>query len=63
MMEGGGTLIDAGDERWMGPGHCAVYFSGDSSILVHHAYDSVKKGKPTLRNKPLYWDQEGWPHI
>jgi arabinan endo-1,5-alpha-L-arabinosidase len=63
MMEGGGTLIDAGDDRWIGPGHCAVYFSGDSSLLVNHAYDALKKGKPTLRIKPLYWDQEGWPHI
>jgi arabinan endo-1,5-alpha-L-arabinosidase len=63
MMEGGGTLIDAGDERWIGPGHCAVYFSGDSSLLVNHAYDALKKGKPTLRIKPLFWDQDGWPHI
>lgn len=63
MMEGGGTLIDAGDDRWIGPGHCAVYFSGNSSLLVNHAYDALKKGKPTLRIKPLFWDQEGWPHI
>jgi arabinan endo-1,5-alpha-L-arabinosidase len=63
MMEGGGTLIDAGDDRWIGPGHCAVYFSGDSSLLVNHAYDALKKGKPTLCIKPLYWNQEGWPHI
>jgi arabinan endo-1,5-alpha-L-arabinosidase len=63
MMEGGGTLIDAGDDRWIGPGHCAVYFSDNSSILVNHAYDALKKGKPTLRIKPLFWDTEGWPHI
>jgi arabinan endo-1,5-alpha-L-arabinosidase len=63
MMEGGGTLIDAGDERWIGPGHCAVYFSDNSSVLVNHAYDSMKKGKPTLQIRPLYWDNEGWPHL
>lgn len=63
MMEGGGTLIDAGDERWIGPGHCAVYFSGDSSLLVNHAYDALKKGKPTLQIRPLYWGKDGWPHI
>ncbi|MFA9458781.1 family 43 glycosylhydrolase [Halalkalibacter sp. AB-rgal2] len=63
MMEGGGTLVDAGDERWIGPGHCAVYFSGDSSILVNHAYDAKNKGKPTLQIRPLYWGEDGWPHI
>ncbi|TWD98794.1 arabinan endo-1,5-alpha-L-arabinosidase [Neobacillus bataviensis] len=63
MMEGGGTLIDAGDERWIGPGHCAVYFSGNSSLLVNHAYDALKKGKPTLQIRPLYWGEDGWPHI
>lgn len=63
MMQGGGTLIDAGDERWIGPGHCAVFFSGNSSILVNHAYDALKKGKPTLQIRPLYWDGEGWPHL
>jgi arabinan endo-1,5-alpha-L-arabinosidase len=63
MMEGGGTLIDAGDDRWIGPGHCAVYFSGNSSILVNHAYDALKKGKPTLQIRPLYWDADGWPHL
>jgi arabinan endo-1,5-alpha-L-arabinosidase len=63
MMQGGGTLIDAGDERWIGPGHCAVYLSGESSLLVNHAYDALKKGKPTLQIRPLYWDSEGWPYI
>lgn len=63
MMQGGGTLIDAGDDRWIGPGHCAVYFSGTSSILVNHAYDALKKGKPTLQIRPLYWDAEGWPRL
>jgi arabinan endo-1,5-alpha-L-arabinosidase len=63
LMQGGGTVIDAGDDRWIGPGHCAVYFSGNSSLLVNHAYDALKKGKPTLQIRPLYWDAEGWPHI
>ncbi|UOE94803.1 arabinan endo-1,5-alpha-L-arabinosidase [Alkalihalobacillus sp. LMS39] len=63
MMEGGGTLLDAGDERWNGPGHCAVYLSGDSSILVNHAYDALEEGKPTLQIRPLYWDDEQWPYL
>jgi arabinan endo-1,5-alpha-L-arabinosidase len=63
MMEGGGTLIDAGDGRWVGPGHCAVFFSEDSSILVNHVYDSMNEGKPTLQIRPLYWDENGWPQL
>ena len=63
MLRGGGTVIDAGCDRWIGPGHCAVYFSGDSSILVNHAYDSLLEGKPHLQIRPLYWDDEGWPSL
>ncbi|WP_088103915.1 arabinan endo-1,5-alpha-L-arabinosidase [Halalkalibacter urbisdiaboli] len=63
MMEGGGTLIDAGDDRWIGPGHCAVYFSGESSLLVNHAYDALNEGKPTLQIRPLYWDADNWPYL
>jgi arabinan endo-1,5-alpha-L-arabinosidase len=63
MMRGGGTVIDAGSDRWIGPGHCAVFSSGNSSLLVNHAYDALKKGKPTLQIRPLYWDKEGWPYL
>lgn len=62
MMQGGGTLIDAGDDRWRGPGHCAVYQSSGSAILVNHAYDAQNDGIATLQIRPLYWDAEGWPY-
>lgn len=62
MMMGGGTLIDSGDERWKGPGHCAVYQSASTSILVNHAYDAQNDGIATLQIRPLYWDDEGWPY-
>jgi arabinan endo-1,5-alpha-L-arabinosidase len=63
MMQGGGTILDEGNDRWIGPGHCAVYFSGVSAILVNHAYDALKNGEPTLQIRPLYWDDEGWPYL
>ena len=63
MMLGGGTLIDAGDDRWKGPGHCAVYQSANTAILVNHAYDALNNGMATLQIRPLYWDSEGWPYI
>jgi arabinan endo-1,5-alpha-L-arabinosidase len=63
MMNGGGTLIDSGSTRWKGPGHCAVYLSGNSAILVNHAYDAQNNGFATLQIRPLYWDSAGWPYL
>jgi GH43 family beta-xylosidase len=63
MMEGGGSLIDKGDDRWKGPGHNAVYQQGDSAILVNHAYDKLNNGRATLQIRPLYWDADGWPTL
>ncbi|MDC3418244.1 arabinan endo-1,5-alpha-L-arabinosidase [Aquibacillus salsiterrae] len=65
MLAGGGTLVDKGDDRWIGPGHCAVYFAhdGESSLLVNHAYDALNEGKPTLQIRPLYWCTDGWPYL
>ena len=63
MMNGGGTLIDAGSTRWIGPGHCAVYQSGNTAILVNHAYDAWNNGFATLQIRPLYWDSAGWPYL
>ena len=63
LMEGGGTLIDSSDSAFKGPGHCAVYFSGDTAILVNHAYSVVRGGSAVLRIKPLYFDADGWPTL
>ncbi|MCX7711716.1 MAG: arabinan endo-1,5-alpha-L-arabinosidase [Clostridia bacterium] len=63
MLEGGGTLVDAGDDRWKGPGHCAVYQSGNTAVLLNHAYDAQNDGMATLQIRPLYFDKDGWPSI
>lgn len=63
MMEGGGTLVYAGDERWRGPGHCAVLLDEEADWLVYHAYDAENEGIPTLRISRLGWDMAGWPYI
>ncbi len=63
MLDGGGTLIARGDDRWKGPGHCAVYQQGRSAILINHAYDARNFGRPTLQIRPLYWDADGWPTL
>jgi GH43 family beta-xylosidase len=68
MLNGGGTLIDAGDAHFKGPGHCAIYQSSDTAILVNHAYDSSNNGAATLQIRSLYWNQDadgevGWPSL
>jgi arabinan endo-1,5-alpha-L-arabinosidase len=63
MMNGGGTLLLAGDARWAGPGHCAVLKVKDGDYLVYHAYDIEWHGVPTLRIASLRWDTEGWPTL
>jgi arabinan endo-1,5-alpha-L-arabinosidase len=35
MTSGGGSLVISSDERWKGPGHCAVLLDGEESWLVH----------------------------
>jgi len=34
---------------------------GDSTWLVHHAYDAEANGIATLRIEKLIWDEEDWP--
>jgi arabinan endo-1,5-alpha-L-arabinosidase len=63
MMEGGGTLVVAGNGRWAGPGHCSVLQGKNGDRLVYHAYDIERRGIPTLRIASLIWDSEGWPTI
>ncbi|MBP8972362.1 MAG: arabinan endo-1,5-alpha-L-arabinosidase [Anaerolineae bacterium] len=62
MLEGGGTLVLEGDDRWRGPGHNAVLQEPGGDLLVFHAYDAKAAGMPTLRISPITWDAEGWPH-
>jgi arabinan endo-1,5-alpha-L-arabinosidase len=61
LMQGGGTLVTAGDSRWKGPGHNAIIVYGDRTYNVHHAYDAQNSGNPTLRITEVAWDADGWP--
>ncbi|RIX53989.1 arabinan endo-1,5-alpha-L-arabinosidase [Paenibacillus nanensis] len=57
MMNGGGTIIDAGNVRWKGPGHQDVY---NNNIIIRHAYDADDNGTPKLLINDLNWPN-GWP--
>jgi len=63
MMLGGGSLIDKGNDRWIGPGHNSVYRQGDATLLVNHVYDGDNEGRPILQIRPLCWDAHGWPTL
>lgn len=58
MMNNGGTILDAGNARWKGPGGQDVY---NSNLIVRHAYDAEDKGNPKLLISDLKWTSDGWP--
>ena len=61
LLEGGGSVVIQGNDRFKGTGHNAVLHDGERDYLVYHAYDVEKKGTPTLRVSPIYWTPDGWP--
>lgn len=61
LMNGGGSLVISGSERWRGPGHNAILSDGSRTYNVYHSYDAEDGGTPTLRIADLIWDDDGWP--
>lgn len=59
-LQGGGTLIAAGDSAFAGPGGQSVMLVGSDAYLVYHAY-AKPSGAITLRIANLVWDSDGWP--
>jgi len=63
MLQGGGTLVVAGNKDFPGVGHNAVCTFDGRDYLVFHAYDAAENGKPKLLIRELKWDGEGWPEV
>jgi arabinan endo-1,5-alpha-L-arabinosidase len=61
LLEGGGSVVIQGNERFKGLGHNAVLHEGHRDYLVYHAYDAEQEGKPSLRISPIDWTPDGWP--
>ena len=59
MLEGGGTPLLVGNQRWLGPGGESVLQQPDEDIIVFHAYDSTT-GQPYLQVSSLTWVDD-WP--
>ncbi len=60
MLDGGGTPLLVGNDRWIGPGGESVLQSKSGDIIVFHAYDG-KTGRPYLQISSIAW-VKGWPH-
>jgi arabinan endo-1,5-alpha-L-arabinosidase len=58
MTSGGGSVLDAGNDRWRGPGGQDV---NEGNVLARHAYDATDNGAPKLLINGLRWDSAGWP--
>ena len=61
MLEGGGSVVIQGNERFKGTGHNAFLREGEIDYLVYHAYDTEQGGRPNLRISPISWTPDGWP--
>lgn len=63
MLEGGGTLVVAGNERWQGVGHNSVYNFQGTDIMLMHGYDGQDEGRSKLLVRQVQWDEGGWPSV
>lgn len=72
---GGTPVISMNGNRWVGPGHNAIYtdFSGQDYFFYHavdvnRPYFAPAPGFPALTRRPLLqdpldWDAQGWPMV
>ena len=63
LMEGGGTVVASGNDRYPGVGHCAVVSTKEGEKMLFHAYDRETGYNAGLLVRPVTWDRNGWPSI
>ena len=63
LMQGGGTVVVSGDDRFPGVGHCAVVQHDGTDCLVFHAYDRDHNYSSVLQTRTIEWNSEGWPTV
>lgn len=62
MLDGGGSLVIAGNKNWVALGHNAAYTFDNNDYLVLHAYETADNALQKLRILPILWD-DGWPQV
>lgn len=60
MLSGGGSILDAGNSQWVGPGGQDIL---NTDVMVRHAYDASDNGVPKLLISTLNWDSSDWPRF
>ncbi len=62
MLEGGGRMVAAAEDRLMGPGHFGLFDLGDGiqKMSCHYEADLDRSGISVLAIRPLLW-KNGWP--
>ncbi len=63
LMQGGGTLVVKGDERYSGAGHCAVVTFDSQDYMFLHGYDGQADYRSKLLVREIDWSADGWPTI
>ena len=63
LMEGGGSLLLAGNPDWPGVGHNSTYTFDGKDYLVFHAYETADNGLQKLKIAELTWDADQWPAV
>jgi arabinan endo-1,5-alpha-L-arabinosidase len=61
MLDGGGTILLQGNNRWFGPGGETVLQQKDGDVMVFHAYDGTT-GQAYLQISTIAW-VDGWPKV
>lgn len=62
MLDGGGSLVLAGNKDWVALGHNGVYHFDGKDWLVFHAYETADNAVQKLRILPITW-QSDWPEV
>ncbi len=62
MLRGGGKLVAAASEHYVGPGHFGLIELGDgvNKFSCHYEADLMRGGNSVLAIRPLLW-KDGWP--
>jgi arabinan endo-1,5-alpha-L-arabinosidase len=60
LLDGGGTVMLAGDGNQIGTGGQDVYFEFGHHYVVHHYYDGDANGVIRMQIRSMTW-KDGWP--
>lgn len=63
MLRGGGSEVQSGEGRFIGPGGQEALHTSRGDMLAYHYYDGEVGGAPKLQISPILWGADGWPSL